>query len=273
MTKPAMRQMTYKLMMRGRRVLVPIGRPCPFGCRYCYAGDARITAIQHTDPGVVMAALRALPADAFDVIQLGYDGDPLASRDVLRAMLPVLAETGKHINISTKAKISADLRRFLGDMHTQTPLGLSLNVSATCWESAPDIEPRTPSAYHRLKSASLLQRHEGVPFVVSLRPILPSVPMAELCRVLDHSREMGAVAVVTGPLYVQPDGSNMSWADETFDHVEPTDVSWSPVPLRYRRVEDTARVATLKAHAKDIGLHFYPKNEPLLSHLIEMARI
>lgn len=261
----------YELVARERRVLVPIGRRCPFGCRYCYAGDPELTAAQPLSAGAIVAALEKLSPDSFDIIQLGYDGDPLASRGRLREMLPVLADTGKHINISTKGTASPELRHFLADMHARTRMGLSLNVSATCWGSAPDIEPRTPAPARRLDSAAALRAQASIPFFLSLRPLLPSVPDTELHELLRYARDSGATAAVTGPLYVLPDGSNMAWSRQSYANVPPASVTWSPVPVRYRRIGDDQRVAGLTSYAEQIGLPLYPKNAPALQRLVDSA--
>ena len=261
----------YDLVARERRVLVPIGRPCPFGCRYCYADDPALTAAQPLPVAAIIAALEDLEPDSFDIIQLGYDGDPLTSKPRLREMLPALASTGKHINISTKGTASAGLRAFLGEMHQRSRRGLSLNVSATCWGSAGRIEPRTPAPARRLNSAATLLRETAIPFVLSLRPLLPSVPDQELRKLLDYARASGATAAVTGPLYVQPDSSNMAWSGESYDDIPPASVTWSPVPLRYRRIDDSQRVAGLRSYAEQIGLPLHPKNAPALRQLVEIA--
>lgn len=265
-------RLPYELVARERRVLVPIGSRCPFGCRYCYAENSDISAAQSVDVADILMALGKLDSDSYDIIQLGYDGDPLASTDRLCQMLPVLAATGKHINISTKGIASPRIRTFLGSMHTRTPMGISLNVSATCWESARDIEPRTPAPDRRLGSASLLQSKESIPFVLSLRPLLPSVPDKELHRLLDCALTTGATAVVTGPLYVHPDEHNMAWSGQQFKDIRPEKVSWSPVPLTYKRIDDVGRIAGLRAYADLIGLPLFSKNAPALTQLIEKAR-
>ncbi len=261
----------YELVPRERRVLVPIGRPCPFGCRYCYADDPTMTSAQPLSVPAITAALENLNPDSFDIIQLGYDGDPLTSTRRLREMLPVLADTGKHINISTKGRASAGLRAFLGEMHQRTPQGLSLNVSATCWDSAGHIEPRTPAPARRLSSAAALRSETSIPFVLSLRPLLPSVLDRELHKLLDHALASGATAAVTGPLYVQPDGSNMAWSGQSYEHVPEARVTWSPIPVRYRRIDDSLRVDGLRSYAEQIGLPLHSKNAPALRQLVETA--
>lgn len=265
------RELPYALSVRERRVLVPISRSCPFGCRYCYAGDAVIAPNDELDIERVAAAVTRIPVDDYDIIQLGYDGDPIASAPALRTLLPRLVATGKHVNISTKGTAQAGLRSFLGEMHRATPMGISLNVSATCWESAPEIEPRTPSPALRLRTAAALTSEHRIPFVLSLRPLLPSVPDAELFTLIDAARASGAVAAVTGPLYVLPDGSNMEWSNETFDDVAPARVTWSPAPVHYRRIEDSARIGRLRDYTESIGLSFHRANETALRQLIAIT--
>lgn len=263
-------ELTYVLSVRDRRVLVPIARSCPFGCRYCYAADGVIAPNDDVDIERVAAEVDRIPGDSYDIIQLGYDGDPIASAKALRRLLPRLVATGKHVNISTKGTASPSLRSFLGEMHRGTPLGISLNVSATCWDSAPEIEPRTPTPARRLRTASTLTVEHGIPFVLSLRPLLPSVPDSELFTLLDHARDNGAAAAVTGPLYVLPDGRNMAWTKETFDNVPPTRVTWSPAPVHYRRIEDSARIDRLRVYAESLGFPCHRTNEAALRQL--MAR-
>lgn len=259
----------YTLLVRERRVLVPIGRRCPFGCLYCYAIDDTIKGTQPVEARQIIESFSQLDSNTFDIIQLGFDGDPLASVSALREILPTLCESGKHVNISTKGIAAAKLRRFLGAMHRKTPLGISLNVSAACWESAPQLEPRTPKPYLRLKSASQLMAEESVPFVLSIRPIIPSVPDFELYSLLDCAQSMEAAAAVTGPLYVEPNGANTTWTNQKYDYVRPEKVEWSPVDLRYRRIHDGGRVEQLRKYSDSIGLPLFSENSETLRYLIE----
>jgi DNA repair photolyase len=259
----------YPLLVRERRVLVPIGRRCPFGCLYCYASDDAIESTQPVDHKRIIESFSRLDSNTFDIIQLGFDGDPLASASALRELLPTLCESGKHVNISTKGTASAKLRRFLGAMHRKTPLGISLNVSAACWESAPRLEPRTPKPYLRLKSASRLMLEQSVPFVLSIRPIIPTVPDFELYSLLDCAQSMEAAAAVTGPLYVEPNGANTTWTTQKFDYIKPEKVEWSPVNLQYRRIHDRGRIELLRKYSDSIGLPLFSENSQALRYLIE----
>src|SRR6267154_2390129 len=86
-----------------KRVLVPVGEPCPFGCRYCYTrtgevGPARVVA------EMILQKLRAFIQETpFTLMQFGYDGDPFARPERGLMMLHEMAEMGKNISFSTKA--------------------------------------------------------------------------------------------------------------------------------------------------------------------------
>ena len=87
-----------------KRVLVPVGEPCSFGCRYCYTrgGEVGLARVSHEEIlKRFQEFLRDNAAD-FETIQFGYDGDPFAHPERGLVMLAELATTGKHINFSTK---------------------------------------------------------------------------------------------------------------------------------------------------------------------------
>src|SRR5436305_15106114 len=85
------------------RVLVPVGEPCPFGCRYCYTrgGEVGLSRVGIED---ILAPFRQFAREtSFETIQFGYDGDPFARPERGIAMLKELAMMGRHVNFSTKA--------------------------------------------------------------------------------------------------------------------------------------------------------------------------
>src|SRR5919205_489332 len=84
------------------RVLVPVGEPCPFGCRYCYTrgGDVGLSRVNTED---ILSAFRRFARETpipFETIQFGYDGDPFSRPERGIAMLKELAMMGKHVNFS-----------------------------------------------------------------------------------------------------------------------------------------------------------------------------
>src|SRR5579883_3042341 len=86
-----------------RRVLVPVGEPCPFGCRYCYTRGGEVGLARVSVDDVLIPFRRFAGEASFDTIQFGYDGDPFARPERGIAMLSELATMGKHLNFSTKA--------------------------------------------------------------------------------------------------------------------------------------------------------------------------
>jgi hypothetical protein len=60
------------------RVLVPVGKPCPFGCRYCYTrgGEVGLTRVEAED--ILLPLQEFARHTPFETIQFGYDGDPFA---------------------------------------------------------------------------------------------------------------------------------------------------------------------------------------------------
>lgn len=262
---PITMQLGYDLRVHKRRLLVPVGRPCPFKCTYCYAGDVSSGEV---DSASIVRAVKRVPPDRFDTIQLGYDGDPFASLDRAEALLPALADLGKHLNLSTKARIPVRAVDLLRDAMGRTDAGLSINVSITCWESAARIEPGTPSPRMRLAGAAMVRRELEVPFVVALRPLLPVVPDLELVRVVDEAAAAGATGVVTGPLYASTEVDEEQLLDAGAAVSAPALVKWSPVELRYRRVSSEERIdRVLAAHARSVGIELFRDNSAALQRM------
>jgi DNA repair photolyase len=108
-----------------------------------------------------------------------------------------------------------------------------------------------------------------VPFVLSIRPIIPSVPDFELYTLLDFALSMRAAGAVTGPLYVEPSGSNITWSSRSYDYVRPEKLKWSPVNLQYRRIHDEERVELLRKYSDSIGLPLFLNNSEALQYLIK----
>ncbi|WP_374457142.1 hypothetical protein [Nocardioides sp.] len=259
--------LSYPLQVRDRRVLVPIGVPCPYRCGYCYAPEIEPSA--PIDPASIVDAVHTLDPSSFDVIQLGYDGDPVASLGAMRALLPGLAATGRHINVSTKARISERAAAVLASAHQATGAGVSLNVSMSCWDSAAVLEAGTPHPQSRLDGARDLLASAGVPFVVALRPILPKVGDDEVAQIISGARDAGATGLVTGPLYATEDEAELMEPGLVIsEHRHATAVGWSPLPLERVRILDDDRVARIRAMAEGLGVRHFTNNAQALSEMM-----
>src|SRR5579863_6198578 len=170
------------------RVLVPVGEPCLFGCRYCYTRGGEIGLSRVNAENILFAFQEFVRDASFETIQFGYDGDPFAHPERGIAMLKRLATMGKHVNFSTKALLEestlnalSDIRRSMNAMGTT----LSALVSLSCWSSAPLVEPHTPSPRERMQTVTRLKRI-GVPVFIAVRPILPHIPDEEYERIADE---------------------------------------------------------------------------------------
>src|SRR5579864_3129111 len=99
-----------------QRVLVPVGEPCSFGCRYCYTRGGEV-GLARVDEEEILSLFRQFALQtSFETIQFGYDGDPFARPERGLAMLRQLATLGKHINFSTKALIEGSTLAALEDI-------------------------------------------------------------------------------------------------------------------------------------------------------------
>src|SRR3954447_9012902 len=147
------------------RVLVPVGEPCPFGCRYCYTrnGEVGLTRVKVED---ILTPFAQFAREAhFETIQFGYDGDPFARPERGITMLKALARMHKHVNFSTKALLAGPILEALSDIRCCMEAAgttLSALVSLSCWDSAPAVEPHTPSPAERMLTVANLKRI-GIP--------------------------------------------------------------------------------------------------------------
>lgn len=163
------------------RVLVPVGEPCPFGCKYCYTRGGEV-GLSKLNPDDILYQFEQFAQDtSFDTIQFGYDGDPFARPARGVAMLQRLALLGKNLNFSTKASLDAPTLNALAAIQQRMAKDgtmLSALVSVSCWDSASSVEPHTPSPSERMGTVSHLKQI-GVPAFIAVRPILPHISDSE----------------------------------------------------------------------------------------------
>src|SRR5579859_806554 len=185
------------------RVLVPVGEPCPFGCRYCYTrgGEVGLSKVKVTD--ILTPFQRFADATPFETIQFGYDGDPFARPERGLAMLWQLAMMGKNVNFSTKALLEGptiDALCQIQQMLESEGRTLSAMVSLSCWDSSPWVEPHTPSPRERIVTIANLKR-SGIPVFIAVRPVLPHIPDSEYERIAEEGIRAGCDGLILGPLY------------------------------------------------------------------------
>ncbi len=230
-----------------QRVLVPVGEPCPFGCRYCYTRGGEVGVSHLNVEDILVPFHQFAHTTAFETIQFGYDSDPFARPERGLRMLKQLAKLHKHVNFSTKAALDsttlaglADIQAFMDTLGTT----LSALVSLSCWESAPFVEPHTPSPAARIMTAIDLKRI-SIPVFISVRPILPHVPDSEYERIVDEGIYAGCEGFILGPLYDDAKGKFARFVPSAALADVPGQtkkVPWSAHAPTWTRYEDTTRL-------------------------------
>lgn len=240
------------------RVLVPVGKPCVFGCKYCYTRgrDIEISRFKEED---ILADFQQFAQDAsFETIQFGYDSDPFSQPERGIAMLGQLAKMHKHVNFSTKALVEGPLLEALSAIRSSMDAAdrqLSALVSLSCWNSAQTVEPHTPSPQERIRTVANLKSID-IPVFIAVRPILPHVPDSEYERIAEEGVRAGCDGFILGPLYADDRGQFVRFVPSAMLAATPgkrTRVSWSPHAPVWTRYEDTERLQRLLQMIKQKG--------------------
>jgi hypothetical protein len=194
----------------------------------------------------------------FETIQFGYDGDPFYHPERGIAMLAELANTGKHINFSTKghitsAEISA-LREINEKIHA-TGKTLSALVSVSCWDSAAQVEPHTPSPAERMMTIVRL-KEINIPVFIAVRPVLPHIADREYQCIAEEGIHAGCDGFILGPLYADAKGRFVRFIPQGIlsEVASKTGVvPWSAHTPTWTRYEDTARLNRLQTMIEGKG--------------------
>ena len=232
------------------RVLVPVGIPCRFGCRYCYTRGGEVGQ-PRLEIEEILSSLRQFAREAsFETIQFGYDSDPFVYPERGLLMLKQLALLHKNINFSTKASLSKatlDVLYTLNVLMQESCTTLSALVSFSCWHSAAKVEPHTPTPRERMQTVANL-RARGIPVFIAVRPILPHIPDYEYEHLFMKGVQAGCDGFVLGPLYADRRGQFVKFIPSEALAGLPgkTDrVSWSAHHPIWTRYEDTTRLQRL----------------------------
>ncbi len=256
------------------RVLVPVGEPCPFGCRYCYTrgGEVGLSRVSAED---ILSRFRQFAYETpFETIQFGYDGDPFSHPERGIAMLQQLARLGKHVNFSTKALLEGPTLAALSDIHRDMEgagTTLSALVSLSCWDSAASVEPHTPSPCERMLTVAHL-RSMHIPVFIAVRPILPHIADSEYERVADEGISAGCDGFVLGPLYADAHGQFVRFIPPALLAAVPCrtgTVSWSAHAPTWTRYEDATRLQRLLLMIERKGGHTFLSSADALALLMK----
>jgi DNA repair photolyase len=236
------------------RVLVPVGLPCPFGCRYCYTRGKDVRISRDT-PEEIIADFQDFAREnttPFETVQFGYDSDPFSRPERGLPMLRQLAQMGKNINFSTKALVDGPVLDELSDINRSIVAAdrtLSALISLSCWDSAQRVEPHTPTPGERIRTIVNLKRI-GLPVFIAVRPILPHIPDYEYERLAEEGVRAGCDGFILGPLYADAGGKFVRFVPPATLAAVPSttnSVSWSPHKPVWTRYEDTERLERLLA--------------------------
>jgi DNA repair photolyase len=233
-----------------KRVLVPVGEPCIFGCRYCYARGGEVGPARVTAQEILQRFQEFVPDASFETIQLGYDSDPFAHPERGILMLEHLATMGKHVNFSTKASLQAttlDALCKIRDSMQAEQTALSALVSLSCWYSACHVEPFTATPHERIQTVANLTR-AGIPTFIAVRPILPHIADEEYERIAIEGIQAGCEGFILGPLYDNDHGQFVRFIPSAVLEATPgksVQVSWSAHSPRWTRYEDPERLQRL----------------------------
>lgn len=254
------------------RVLVPIGGRCVYKCLYCYTKRHDVY-FGEPNPAktatLVSEICRRYPSLTITA-QLGYDNDPFENPELGLDIITKLAWLPVHIGFSTKAYVSestANALSIIRRIKNERGLNLSGLVTLTAFETAPKLEPCAPSPHQRLKSVKHLSER-GIPILINLRPLLPDdVPQREIDKILYLAKEAGALGVVIGAFWADPEEVVMGGLTPPTSVGVKRKAPWSPHGLEWIRYEDAGVVSKIKEECSRLGLKVFMSSADAVNFL------
>lgn len=244
------------------RVLVPIGGRCAYKCLYCYTKrhDVYFGEPNPSKTATLVKEICELHPSTTITAQLGYDNDPFELPDLGLDIITRLTWLPVHIGFSTKAFISKKTAKALSILRrikNESGMNLSGLVTLTSLETASKLEPFAPTPHKRLESVKNLTE-EGIPTLINLRPLLPDdVSNAELSEILYLAKESGALGVVIGAFWVDPEQIVLSGLAVPSSDGKRQQAPWSPHGLEWIRYEDPEAVRRIAETCDKIGLKVF----------------
>lgn len=255
------------LVLENDRVLVPVGGRCPFGCSYCYTKRPDVYFGEPDPKGMVRKLaeiVRAAHGGSTLTAQLGYDNDPFVDPEIGMEFVYRMLWMPIHIGFSTKAWISGEYAKRLAAfrrLKREEGFNLSALVTLTCSrpETVALLEPNAPDVRQRLETVTNLSSR-GIPVLINLRPVLPSVVAEEeLIETIHAAKKAGAIGIVFGAFWTDPEGivtRGLPYA-EKMKLVNTRSVQWSPHGMNWLRYEDSGLLERLGRLCSDIGVRSF----------------
>ncbi|KQI73223.1 DNA repair photolyase [Loktanella sp. 5RATIMAR09] len=184
-------------------------RGCEHGCIYCFARPSH--AFLGLSPGLDFETRLIARPNAADqlrkelsnpryvpkIIAVGTNTDPYQpiekSREIMRAVLQVLAEFNHPVGIVTKGTLIERDRDILAPMAAKGLIRVGISITTLDPETSRAMEPRVPSPAARLRTIRRLT-DAGIPVRVMVSPVVPALTDHELEAILEAAKEAGAVA-------------------------------------------------------------------------------
>jgi len=184
-------------------------RGCEHGCVYCYARPSH--SYLNLSPGLdfetqLFAKRNAVELLRRELRKRGYTPSPInfgANTDpyqpierterITRGLIEVLAECNHPITIITKSALVCRDIDLLAPMAAKNLVTVFLSISQLDNDLTRILEPRASTPANRLRAVRELSS-AGIPTGVLVAPIIPFINDEFIERVLDASKEHGAVA-------------------------------------------------------------------------------
>ena len=182
-------------------------RGCEHGCVYCfarpnhaYAGlspglDFETTLFAKPDAARLPERELSAPGYTPRTIALGTATDPYQpierAHRITRAVLEVLSRLSHPVGIVTKSNLVTRDIDLLAEMATRNLVKVAVSVTTLDPDLARRMEPRAPHPQKRLDAIRQLSA-AGVPVMVIVAPVIPSLNDHEIEAILEAARESGA---------------------------------------------------------------------------------
>lgn len=238
---------------------------CPFGCTYCFADFSQYVRAP--------SLLKIRPGDPVlnhvDILYPACDTDIFADPDGVRALRHA-ASLGKSLSISTKARLhTSQLKQIsaIAKALAEEGLVLKVGVSFATKHRVAEIEPRTPSYNARLETLMGLAG-SAIATSVVLRPLLVDVPETEYLEIIDDTAEHSGLLLLGNEWLASiPRAERRNRVEG--EVVRHRVVEWIPEQPLWRERLFPGRMATLQAHAEELGWRVFDSDISLMRHLLD----
>ena len=182
-------------------------RGCEHGCPYCYARPAH--AYLGHSPGLDFETKLYVKVNTREkliselsnpnykpkTIALGANTDPYQPIEreykMTRSVLEICLETKHPVTIVTKSALVCRDKDLLEQLASHNLVRVALSITSLDHRIARSMEPRASTPSKRVEAVKILSDH-GVPTMVMMAPVIPSLNDAEMETILKTSSESGA---------------------------------------------------------------------------------